>query len=149
MVLFASNPNHDSLKMFLATLWMQIYGGTSPKRTLLVSNSPKIEALRTGKLIRSKYKSKVSTATKYRDSQGVLRYKGTKELKSTQPLDYSMVFPFEGLGKYFTIQKVPPPCLQERLQLYLTTGYQGCHLSSVEFHPGLILLGSLVGWCNW
>jgi hypothetical protein len=67
-------------------MWMRLWGGSSPKRTLLVSNGKAVKLLCTGKLDHKLNPTEVQTTTKYRDGKGKLRYHGTKALKSTQPL---------------------------------------------------------------
>ncbi len=49
-----------------------------------MSNSRAVEGLATGKLVKSLFPTKVATTVKYVDKKGILRYKGSKQLKSTQ-----------------------------------------------------------------
>lgn len=84
-LLVLTKPRPCQLKQII--MWMQLFGGSSPKRTMLVGNRKMLRDLQTGRLIRALHKSSVATATKYIDRQGVLRYKGTSQLKSTQTHD--------------------------------------------------------------
>ena len=56
-------------KVFRCTFWMRLWGGSSPKRTLVVSNSRAIHRLETGKLVRSLFPSEVQTAITYVDGR--------------------------------------------------------------------------------
>ena len=69
-------------------MWMLMVGGTSPKRTILVSNSSQVQQLNTGHLVKSKYasKSQVQTTIRYKDASGKTRFKGSPSLKGTQTL---------------------------------------------------------------
>lgn len=79
-------------KVFRCTFWMRLWGGSSPKRTLVVGNSKAIHRLETGKLVRSLFPSQVQTAITYLDGNGVKRYQGSRQLKGTQLLDPKTVF---------------------------------------------------------
>ena len=61
----------------------------TPKRHYCYANSPKIVKLDKGKLTgwKKDETSTKKTAVQYRDAQGRNRYKGTKNLKSTERLD--------------------------------------------------------------
>jgi hypothetical protein len=62
----------------------------TPKRHYGYSNSPCIRELDRGKLTGGRKrdpKLKVQTAVQYRDGNGILRYKGTKNLRKTETLD--------------------------------------------------------------
>lgn len=63
---------------------MKLYGHKCLKRTLIWSSSPGISLLNLGNIAKSKHKSTVATARKYRDKNGVLRYHGLPALKDTQ-----------------------------------------------------------------
>ena len=71
-------------EVFKLAMWMRLWGGTSPKRTVLVGNSALIGNLSTAKLVKKLHPSTVQTAVTYVDSAGCQRYKGTPALKSTQ-----------------------------------------------------------------
>ena len=71
-------------EVFKISLWMRLWGGTSPKRTVLVGNSALIRNLGTSKLIKKLHPSSVQTAITYVDAAGRKRFKGTKALKGTQ-----------------------------------------------------------------
>ncbi len=75
-------------QIYKAALWMLMFGGSSPKRTILMSNSAQVQQLSTGKLVRAKYASQpqVQTSVQYRDASGKKRYKGSSQLKGTQIL---------------------------------------------------------------
>ena len=62
-----------------------MYGAPSPKRQYAWSNSKAITKLNVGwkKMDPTK---KIQTVEKYHDKKGVLRYKGTKALRSTESL---------------------------------------------------------------
>lgn len=66
---------------------MKLYGHLCLKRTLIWSSSPAIRCLDLGPIHKGVHKSLVSTAEKYKDKEGVWRYKGTRALKSTQCLE--------------------------------------------------------------
>lgn len=78
-------------QVFKMAMWMRLWGGSSPKRTLLVSNGKAIFKLWTGRLVRSQNPSSVKTTKRYRDRSGKVRFQGTSSLKSTQPLDLCSV----------------------------------------------------------
>ncbi len=80
--------------MYHALLWMQLMGGPCPKRTLLASNSKVVEELNTGRLIRALHHTTVQTTDRYVDKKGVVRYKGSSQLKSTQTLVLNWHFVF-------------------------------------------------------
>lgn len=67
---------------------MKLHGHMCLKRTLLWSTSPAIRVLDLGRVQKSKHKSLVKTALKYKDANGVQRYKGSRELKGTQFLGF-------------------------------------------------------------
>lgn len=73
-------------EVYKVGLWMRLWGAACPKRTILFSNGKAVKMLWTGALDRKKYPSLIQTATKYIDGAGKRRYKGSKELKSTQSL---------------------------------------------------------------
>ena len=80
---------------------MRMWGGSSPKRTLLFSNGKSVFHLWTGRLVKSKYPTTVQTAKKYVDSSGCVRYQGTPALKGTQLPDkvekgWKVLFVFGG-----------------------------------------------------
>ena len=78
--------NYATLQLWKTIMWMQLMGGPCPKRTILVSNSRRVNRLQTGRLVRAMQRTTVATTVRYRDANGKLRYKGSKKLKSTQPL---------------------------------------------------------------
>ena len=79
--------------MYKQALWMKHYGHMCLKRTLLWSTSPVIGRLDLGPIQKSKHKSLVKTAEKYKDKSGKTRYKGTGAvLKGTQFLACSTRF---------------------------------------------------------
>ena len=74
--------------------WMAHYGGKTPKRHYGYANSPSIQSLDKGRLVGWKKRDKalkVETAVQYKDRSGRLRYKGTKQLKKTEPPDFNLV----------------------------------------------------------
>ena len=75
--------------------WMYHYKSLTPKRHYAYSNSKPIHRLDKGVLQGWKAKKKegngVVTVARYIDANGKKRYKGTKSLKSTEPLDCSNV----------------------------------------------------------
>ena len=73
-------------QVYRVAMWMRLWGASSPKRTILVSNGKAVKLLCTGKLDRKLNPTELQTTTKYRDGEGKLRYHGTKALKSTQSL---------------------------------------------------------------
>ena len=64
---------------------MKNFGHPTPKRTTVMSNSTLIRALATDKLDTSKPNG-LKTSQKYKNRAGEDRWKGTRELKETQPL---------------------------------------------------------------
>ena len=70
---------------------MKHYGCKTPKRTRLWSWSWAVGIFQKGKLPKKSWKATIKTALVYIDSKGKRRYKGTRALKSTQPLSCSMV----------------------------------------------------------
>ena len=74
-------------------MWMGHYHHQTPKRTLLVSNSEEIAALKKGPLRKCK-KSKVKTAIKYKNRDGKTCYKGTPQLRGTQLLGLYIIVNF-------------------------------------------------------
>lgn len=72
------------LGLYRQSLWMKLYGHMCLKRTLLWSTSPWIRTFDLGKIQKSKHRSLLKTAEKYRDRNGVLRYKGSRNLKGTE-----------------------------------------------------------------
>ena len=54
------------------------------ENSLMVNQSMDSEFFDLGKIQKSKHRSLVKTAEKYRDRNGVLRYKGSRHLKGTQ-----------------------------------------------------------------
>lgn len=72
--------------MYRCSFWMKHYGCKTPKRTRLWSWSWGVSIFHKGKLQGKNRKATIKTALVYLDSQGVRRYKGTRALKSTQPL---------------------------------------------------------------
>jgi len=83
---FNLGENHATLQLWKTMMWMQLMGGPCPKRTILVSNSCRVNRLQTGRLVRAMQRTTVATTVRYRNANGKLRYKGSKKLKSTQPL---------------------------------------------------------------
>lgn len=67
---------------------MCMYGAGSPKRQYAWSNGTAITKLDIGW---KRMKATFETARKYRDSKGVLRYHGTKSLRSTENLDLQLL----------------------------------------------------------
>ena len=65
---------------------MRLFGAECPKRTVVLSNTPLVDELCTGKLVRALHPSKIRTTSKYVDGCGRTRFKGTASLKSTQQL---------------------------------------------------------------
>ncbi len=94
---------------------MKLHGHMCLKRTLLWSLSPAIRILDLGRVQKSKHKSLVKTALKYKDAKGVERYKGSKELKGTQFLGFVTFAPgglkkvdgFDVCGIYFHCPETP------------------------------------------
>ena len=64
------------------SIWMQLWGHPTPKRTTLLSSSKLIHKLQTGKLIPRK--ASIKTSHKYFNAKGEQRFRGSKELRSTQ-----------------------------------------------------------------
>lgn len=77
-----------SSDLFRQSFWMKLHGHLCLKRTALWSVSPAIRLLDLGPIQKAVHKSLVSTATKYQDSKGKTRYKGSGDLKATQSLGY-------------------------------------------------------------
>lgn len=75
------------------------YGGPSPKRHYMLSNSSTVGKLWRGKLLNWAEKKKelesqgraVKYVVKYIDKAGKKRWKGTKSLRSSELLDISLV----------------------------------------------------------
>lgn len=63
---------------------MRLWGGSSPKRAILVSNGKSVQFLGTGTLVKAKHPSSVQTTLRYVDSSGRVRFKGSGALKGTQ-----------------------------------------------------------------
>ena len=74
--------------------WMNRYGAGSPKRQYAWSNSPAILRLDLGW---KRLKTRVKTTIQYVDQHGKKRYHGSKDLKSTEILD------FKENTSYFTL----------------------------------------------
>ena len=71
--------------LFKQSLWMKHYGHLCLKRTLLWSTSRAIQYLDLGPIQKTKHRSLVKTAVKYKDKSGKTRYKGAgSALKGTQ-----------------------------------------------------------------
>ena len=66
--------------------WMSNYNHPTPKRTTVVSNSLRIKALSTPKMLPISNPDGVETTRRYRDSSGKQRWQGSKDLKGTQNL---------------------------------------------------------------
>lgn len=75
------------LEVYSISMWMKRYGHATPKRTTLLGNTGGLVKLLTGKLHRSE-PSQVKTSCKYTSKKGHARWKGSPELKSTQPLGF-------------------------------------------------------------
>lgn len=75
-------------------MWMKHYGHLCLKRTLLWSTSHYIREFDMGRICKRKHKSLVSTAKKYQDREGRVRYQGTRALKSTEFLIFG-IMPFK------------------------------------------------------
>ena len=74
---------------------MAHYKGPTPKRHYAYSNSKAIHRIDKGVLQGWKPKEKkVVTAERYRDASGRRRYKGTKQLRSTETLDSQNIYLF-------------------------------------------------------
>ena len=69
--------------------WMAHYQSSTPKRHYAYSNSHYIHRLDKGVLqgCKKNKDQKVVTAVRYTDASGKKRYKGTKQLRSTETLD--------------------------------------------------------------
>ena len=77
-------------EVFKTQWWMHHYMACTPKRHYGYSNSPVVLELDKGKLTgwrKRDKKLKVETAVQYRDRKGILRYKGTKNLRKTEKLE--------------------------------------------------------------
>ena len=72
-------------------MWMAHFNHPTPKRTILMSNGEQIAAVNRGRLSGSQKLVSFPTAVKYVDRAGKVRYKGTKELKTTQCHDKPLV----------------------------------------------------------
>ncbi|CAK9017795.1 unnamed protein product [Durusdinium trenchii] len=73
--------------VFQTFFWMQLHGGSSPKRTVFMGNVRSIDRLNKGKLTKSvrTKKTKIKTTRKYIDKSGQRRFVGDKkQLKATQ-----------------------------------------------------------------
>lgn len=78
------------LQVFRTSWWARHYLAPTPKRHYCYANTPEIARLDRGKLTgwkATKKPEKYKTAQQYRDSKGILRYKGTAGLKRTETLD--------------------------------------------------------------
>lgn len=78
------------LKVYKQSFWMQGWGGKTPKRTTLWSNSSAIRLFKTGsehsktsKLMKGK-----GLTDRYKDRSGRWRFKGNSRLKGSQSLPY-------------------------------------------------------------
>ena len=75
-------------KMFRQLFWMRALKQPTPKRTVLYSNSATIAAFGfAAKLTKLQLDTEIKTTDKYTSKDGKKRYKGNKNLKSTQFLD--------------------------------------------------------------
>ncbi|CAK9084650.1 unnamed protein product [Durusdinium trenchii] len=66
--------------------WMMHYNKKSPKRSMMLSNMSSISMLDLGVLTKKQrdIPDRLETTCKYLDKDGILRYQGNKQLKSTQ-----------------------------------------------------------------
>lgn len=73
---------------------MAHFGGSSPKRHKALSNTKWVEKFNRGKLNLKKFREDnpeaLQTTERYRDAQGILRWKGTSSLKKTQILSRTL-----------------------------------------------------------
>lgn len=78
-------------QVFKMAMWMRLWGGSSPKRTLLVSNGKAIFKLWTGRLVRSQNPSSVKTTKRYSDTEtdlGKWDFKEHLRLRAHSPWIY-------------------------------------------------------------
>ena len=74
-------------KVFRVNFWMKHYGHGTFKRTSILTNDPRMEALDRGRLNRSMTKCHYKTTDQYVDAKtGQKKFKGRKELKVSQSL---------------------------------------------------------------
>lgn len=80
--------NAITSEVFESCWWMRHYGGESPKRHVMFSNSPWVVELSLGRLVGWKKENNEGKkpCRTYVDSKGVRRFVGTKHLKGTEPL---------------------------------------------------------------
>lgn len=81
-----------STQVFKEAFWMRLWGGTSPKRSVVFSNGLAVNKLWTGRLCKRKNPSSVKTTERYVDGSGKARFHGTSELKGTQSLGWFLTF---------------------------------------------------------
>ena len=76
----------SSAEVFIQTFWMKWFQHPTPKRSLVISNSPLIRVLDKGSMTRAELESSVVTTDRYLNKKGERRFKGNANLKSTQCL---------------------------------------------------------------
>ena len=74
-------------QVFRLAFWLKRWGHSCPKRTVIWSTSPTIQAFFSGRMRKMALTSTVRTSIKYKNRDGRSCWKGSPELKSTQLLD--------------------------------------------------------------
>ena len=73
-------------KTYKIGFWMRKYGSMSWKRTWVWSSSNRIHELDLGPLTTDEKKKSKTLTTRYRDSKGLVKFKGSSSLKPSQRL---------------------------------------------------------------
>ena len=82
---FGAVNRHLESQVWRQTFYMSVWGGRTPKRTTLWSNSRAIRKFSTsGKYRRGRSSNRLPLADKYVDRHGKTRYKGNANLKASQ-----------------------------------------------------------------
>ncbi|CAK9096788.1 Uncharacterized protein SCF082_LOCUS45422 [Durusdinium trenchii] len=92
--------------VFKQSFWMSGWGGKTPKRTVLWSNSSAVRVFKTKP--KHRVKRGKSLTDKYRDSSGKVRYKGNKNLRSSQQYPLRFGVRFGRAMRYFHKEKATP-----------------------------------------
>ena len=85
------------MKVYKVWLWMGLYGGSTPKGTVLFSSAAWVHELSARKMSKSerdKFAASDALVTKYRDATGQLRCTGNVRLKQSQayPVEFGRCF---------------------------------------------------------
>ncbi|CAK9047489.1 Uncharacterized protein SCF082_LOCUS26595 [Durusdinium trenchii] len=78
------------MRFFRQSFWMRALGHQTAKRTLLWSNTAWLVDFDLGRLARDKLRGEVQTTDRYKSRDGRSRWKGNKNLKSTQTLGWAL-----------------------------------------------------------